>query len=85
MPLTQARRLSARHGRSRQRQLHQALGDERFFALARGWVQDNLHTQQSRASFTAYVNAKTGHDFTALIDEWLDSPTTPAETGPLPG
>jgi aminopeptidase N len=83
--LTQARRLSARHGRSRQRQLHQALGDERFFALARGWVQDNLHTQQSRASFTAYVNAKTGHDFTALIDEWLDSPTTPAETGPLPG
>ncbi|GIF98288.1 M1 family metallopeptidase [Catellatospora citrea] len=66
------------------RQLHQALGDDRFFALARGWVQDNLHTQQNRASFTAYVNRKTGHDFTALLDAWLDSPTTPAETGPLP-
>ncbi|GAB3937606.1 M1 family metallopeptidase [Micromonospora vulcania] len=66
------------------RQLHQALGDDRFFALARGWVQENLHTQQTRASFTAYVNQKTGHDFTALIDTWLDSPTTPAETGPLP-
>ncbi|MEU7946494.1 M1 family metallopeptidase [Micromonospora taraxaci] len=65
------------------RQLHQALGDERFFDLARGWVQENLHTQQTRASFTAYVNKKTGHDFTALIDTWLDSPTTPPETGPL--
>ncbi|MEU7846895.1 M1 family metallopeptidase [Micromonospora parva] len=66
------------------RQLHQALGDDRFFALARGWVQENLHTQQTRASFTAYVNKTTGHDFTALIDAWLDSPTTPPETGPLP-
>ncbi|MFC3505281.1 M1 family metallopeptidase [Micromonospora krabiensis] len=66
------------------RQLHQALGDGRFFDLARGWVQENLHTQQTRASFTAYVNEKTGHDFTPLIDAWLDSPTTPPETGPLP-
>ncbi|MEU5906963.1 M1 family metallopeptidase [Micromonospora sp. NPDC047527] len=66
------------------RQLHQALGDKRFFDLARGWAKENTHTQQTRASFTAYVNAKTGHDFTALIDAWLDSPTTPPETGPLP-
>ncbi|MEU4338626.1 M1 family metallopeptidase [Micromonospora lupini] len=66
------------------RQLHQALGDERFFDLARGWIQENLHTQQDRASFTAYVNKKTGHDFTALIAAWLDSPTTPPETKPLP-
>ncbi|GIF67655.1 peptidase [Asanoa ishikariensis] len=65
------------------RQLHQALGDERFFALAQGWVRDNLNNQQTRASFIAYVNKTTGHDFTALIDTWLDSPTTPPETGPL--
>ncbi|MBX7265413.1 M1 family metallopeptidase [Micromonospora sp. Llam7] len=65
------------------RNLHQAIGDERFFALGRGWVQDNLHTQQDRASFTAYVNRNTGHDFTPLIDAWLDSPTTPPEIGPL--
>ncbi|WP_327040318.1 hypothetical protein OG400_21165 [Micromonospora ureilytica] len=32
-----------------------------MFALARGWVQENLHTEQTRASFTAYVNKKTGH------------------------
>jgi hypothetical protein len=46
-------------------------------------VRDHLNTQQTRASFTAYVNTTTGHDFTALIDAWLDSPTTPPETGPL--
>ncbi|HEV7711726.1 MAG TPA: M1 family metallopeptidase [Asanoa sp.] len=66
------------------RQLHQALGDKRFYALAQGWVRENLNTQQSRATFTAYVNKATDHDFTALIDAWLDSPTTPPETGPLP-
>ncbi|HET6482114.1 MAG TPA: M1 family metallopeptidase [Actinoplanes sp.] len=65
------------------RQLHQALGDKRFFALATGWVQDHRDTNQTRASFIAYVNTSTGHDFTALIDTWLDSPTTPPETGPL--
>jgi hypothetical protein len=66
------------------RQLHQTLGDKRFYALAQGWVRENLNTQQSRATFTAYVNKATDHDFTALIDAWLDSPTTPPETGPLP-
>lgn len=25
------------------------------------------------------------HEFTALLDAWLDSPTTPPETGPLAG
>lgn len=54
------------------------VGNEEFFALARDWVQTNLDTSQDRASFTAFVNQHTGRDFTALIDIWLDSPTTPA-------
>jgi hypothetical protein len=33
-----------------------------------------------RAGFTAFVNRHTGKDFTALIDKWLDSPTTPNTT-----
>jgi len=65
------------------RQLHQALGDKRFFALARGWVHDNRNTQQNRQTFTTYVNRTTGHDFTAPIDTWLDSPVTPPEVKPL--
>jgi hypothetical protein len=42
-------------------------------------VHDNLNTQQTRATFVAYVNGHTGRDFTALIDAWLDSPTTPPQ------
>jgi aminopeptidase N len=58
--------------------IHEQLGDEAFFALGRDWVQQRRHTQVDRTEFTAFVNEHTGQDFTALIDEWLDSPTTPA-------
>jgi aminopeptidase N len=66
------------------RQLDQALGDQRFFAMGAAWAQQHRGTNQTRASFTAFVNRFTGHDFTPLINAWLDSPTTPPETGPLP-
>jgi aminopeptidase N len=58
-------------------EIHQALGDEAFFAMARAWVTAHRDTSQDRAAFTAFVNAQTGHDFTALIDRYLDSTTTP--------
>jgi aminopeptidase N len=60
------------------KELNDALGDEKFFALAAAWVEKNRNTNQDRASFTAFVNEQTGKDFTKLIDAWLDSPTTPA-------
>ncbi|MET7399405.1 M1 family metallopeptidase [Dactylosporangium sp. NPDC005572] len=60
------------------RQLHKALGDAKFFALGRAWVRTYAGTAQDRASFTAFVNRQTGRDFTGLINDWLDSPTTPA-------
>ncbi|WP_433076318.1 M1 family metallopeptidase [Dactylosporangium sp. CA-052675] len=60
------------------RQLHMALGDERFFALGRAWASSNAGTAKSRADFIAFVNRQTGRDFTSLINAWLDSPTTPA-------
>ncbi|GAB1642696.1 M1 family metallopeptidase [Krasilnikovia sp. MM14-A1259] len=59
------------------KQLHDALGDRKFFALATAWVQTQKNTQQTRASFTAFVNKQTGRDFTKLIDAWLDSRSTP--------
>ncbi|WP_344498121.1 M1 family metallopeptidase [Dactylosporangium maewongense] len=59
-------------------ELHRALGDSAFFALARAWVSQHAGTAQDRAAFTAFVNKQTGRDFTKLIDAWLDSPTTPA-------
>jgi aminopeptidase N len=60
------------------RQLHKALGDERFFALGRAWVSSHAGTSQDRKTFIAFVNRQTGRDFTGLINSWLDSPTTPA-------
>jgi aminopeptidase N len=60
------------------KELNDALGDTKFFALATAWVAENRNTNQDRASFTAFVNEQTGKDFTRLIDTWLDSPTTPA-------
>lgn len=59
-------------------ELHKALGEAAFFALARAWVSQHAGTAQDRAGFTAFVHRQTGRDFTGLIDAWLDSPTTPA-------
>ena len=59
------------------KELNDALGDAKFFALARAWVQTQRNTQQDRASFIAFVNKHTGRDFTGLITAWLDAPTTP--------
>jgi len=62
------------------REIHRAVGDAAFFALARDWVQTQRNQQVDRAGFVAFVNRHTGRDFTALINRWLDSPTTPAVT-----
>lgn len=59
------------------KELNDALGDAKFFALARAWVQTQKGSQQDRASFIAFVNKQTGKDFTKLINSWLDSKTTP--------
>ncbi|WP_049562481.1 M1 family metallopeptidase [Nonomuraea sp. SBT364] len=58
-------------------EIRKQIGDERFFAMTRAWVQEHRNTGQDRASFTAWVNHHTGTDFTALIDAWLDSRTSP--------
>ncbi len=59
-------------------EIRRAIGDQAFFALARDWVQTQRNQQVDRARFIAFVNRHTGRDFTALINRWLDSPTTPA-------
>jgi aminopeptidase N len=60
------------------REIHRAIGDEAFFALARDWVGQHRNRNVDRATFVRFVNRHTRRDFTALIDRWLDSPTTPA-------
>lgn len=59
------------------KELNDALGDAKFFALARAWIAENRNTQQNRASFIAFVNKQTGRDFTKLVNTWLDAKKTP--------
>lgn len=54
------------------------LGDPLFFAMLHDWVQHHRYTNQDRAAFVTWLNGYTGRDFTALVNRWLDSPTTPA-------
>jgi aminopeptidase N len=57
--------------------IRRKVGDAKFFAMLRGWVQGHAGTSQDRASFTAFASRSTGVDLKPLIDRWLDSTTTP--------
>jgi aminopeptidase N len=59
------------------REIRKKVGDQEFFAMARDWVQTQKDQSVDRAGFTAFVNRHTGQDLTALINQWLDSPTMP--------
>jgi aminopeptidase N len=58
-------------------EIRRRLGDPEFFAMLHDWAQHHPHTNQDRASFTAWLNAYTGQDLTPILNRWLDSPTTP--------
>nr|WSX51178.1 M1 family metallopeptidase [Streptomyces sp. NBC_00974] len=51
--------------------IRQEVGDEKFFALLRGWAADHRHGNASTAEFTAYAQEKTGHDLKKVWDVWL--------------
>ena len=57
--------------------LRTAIGDTAFYRLLGDWAHQHQGTNQDRRAFVAFVNAQTGRDFTAYINAWLDSPTTP--------
>ncbi|MFF1414380.1 M1 family metallopeptidase [Streptomyces sp. NPDC058289] len=60
--------------------VRQEVGDEKFFALVRGWAADHRHGNASTADFTAYAEEKTGRDLTEVWDVWLygkDRPKAP--------
>ncbi|WP_369778482.1 M1 family metallopeptidase [Streptomyces sp. R33] len=51
--------------------IRQEVGDEKFFALLRGWAQDHRYGNASTAEFTAYAERTTGHDLKKVWDVWL--------------
>ncbi|GAA4913370.1 M1 family metallopeptidase [Streptomyces coeruleoprunus] len=60
--------------------VRQAVGDDAFFALLKGWAAEHRHGNASTADFTRYVEEETGKDLTELWDTWLygtDRPPAP--------
>ncbi|MFE2146471.1 M1 family metallopeptidase [Streptomyces sp. NPDC059456] len=51
--------------------IRQEVGDEKFFALLRGWAADHRYGNASTADFTAYAERTTGHDLKKVWDVWL--------------
>jgi aminopeptidase N len=66
-------------------EIHHTIGDRKFFALLRDWVQQHRNQQVDRAMFVAFVNSHTGRDFTKLMNRWLDSPKSPLPDVPRSG
>ena len=57
--------------------IRQRIGDEQFAEFVKAWAADHAGQNVDRADFTRWADRTTGEDLTALIDRWLDSPTTP--------
>ncbi|GAA3372761.1 M1 family metallopeptidase [Streptomyces sannanensis] len=51
--------------------VRQALGDEAFFDIVRGWTKDHRYANASTDDFTSYVEARSGQDLTEMWDTWL--------------
>lgn len=57
--------------------IRRRVGDAEFLALTEAWVSDHDNGNVDRAEFVSWLDDYTGDDFTALVNRWLDSPTTP--------
>ncbi|WP_274560028.1 M1 family metallopeptidase [Streptomyces spiramyceticus] len=51
--------------------VREAVGDDAFFGIVRGWASTHRHGNASTDDFTAYVEKKSGKDLKALWDTWL--------------
>ena len=58
-------------------EIRKQIGDDEFEELVIAWAAEHANANVDRATFTRWVNDKTGQDLTRLIDRWLDSPRTP--------
>ncbi|MFJ9241643.1 M1 family metallopeptidase [Streptomyces sp. NPDC101776] len=58
--------------------LRNAIGDEAFFAVLKGWPTEHAYGNASVADFQAYAEQVSGKSLSALFDTWLFQPTKPA-------
>ncbi|GAA2522396.1 hypothetical protein GCM10010423_14170 [Streptomyces levis] len=57
--------------------LRNAVGDEAFFAILKGWPQKYAHGNASVADFQRYAEEVSGKPLAALFDTWLFQPSKP--------
>ncbi len=58
--------------------LRDQLGDPLFGAVWRGWPQQHRFASADRATYIAWLDARTGRDLGDFVTRWLTSPTTPS-------
>ncbi|MFF3322193.1 M1 family metallopeptidase [Streptomyces sp. NPDC002889] len=58
--------------------VRQAVGDETFFSVVRGWAAKYGHSNATTDDFVTYVEVETGQDLTELWDVWLYGDKKPA-------
>lgn len=60
--------------------VRQAVGEDVFYEILRGWAETYRHSNASTDDFMAYVEEESGTDLTELWDTWLygdDKPASP--------
>lgn len=58
--------------------LRNAVGDDAFFAIIKGWAADNAGGNGSTEQFIAYAEQVSGQDLGDLFTAWLYTPSKPA-------
>ncbi|MGW4898492.1 M1 family metallopeptidase [Kitasatospora sp. NPDC004240] len=64
--------------------LRNAVGDEAFFRILKGWNVERRHGNATVEDFRAYAERISGKKLAALFDTWLFTAAKPA-VGPVPG
>ncbi|MFV0129202.1 M1 family metallopeptidase [Streptomyces sp. HMX112] len=59
--------------------VRQAVGDDTFFGVVRGWAARHRHGNASTDDFTRYVEEESGRDLTEVWDTWLYGGERPPE------
>jgi aminopeptidase N len=58
-------------------ELRAKIGKAAFADVLRAWPQQHRSSNQSRASYIAWLNDRTDRHLGHFVREWLMSPTTP--------
>ncbi|GAA4669520.1 M1 family metallopeptidase [Nocardioides nanhaiensis] len=59
-------------------ELRERVGDEAFFAMARGWPAANDNGNATRQEFLDFIESSTGEELSDFFDAWLLGETTPS-------